>query len=121
MKQFLKITLLLPLALTGSMLIAQDEPDAKQPPEKSQSEQNYQLATVGKIVEYLDSRYVLVKYVLIDSADTVYQLDDQTTAKKFVGKIVKVSGAVDETNNTIHVTDITPAGHAGEESLEPND
>jgi len=33
MKRFLKATLPL-LALTGSMLIAQDDPDAKQPPEK---------------------------------------------------------------------------------------
>ena len=48
MKQFLKITLLLPLALAGSMLIAQDDPDAKRPPEKGQAEQNSQRATVGK-------------------------------------------------------------------------
>src|SRR5260370_34326434 len=40
---------------------------------------------------------------------TVYQLDDQTTAKKFAGKMVKVSGTVDA-NRTIHVTDITPVG-----------
>ncbi len=33
MKRFLKATLPL-LALTGSMLIAQDDPDAKQPPER---------------------------------------------------------------------------------------
>ena len=48
--------------------------------------------------------------MLMDTRATVYQLDDQTTAKKFVGKIVKVSGTVDEANNTIHVTDITPVG-----------
>jgi hypothetical protein len=103
MKQFLKTTLLLPLVLTGSMLVAQDDPDAKRPPEK-QAEQNSQRVTVGKIVTSTDS-----KYVLVDVAGTLYQLDDQTTAKKFVGKIVKVSGTVDDANNTIHVTDITPA------------
>jgi hypothetical protein len=104
MKQFLRITLLLPLALTGLMLLAQDDPDAKRPPEKGQAEQNSQPATVGKIVTSTDS-----KYVLVDVGGTTYQLDDQTTAKKFVGKIVKVSGTVDEANHSIHVTDITPA------------
>ena len=62
------------------------------------------IGLLWKIVTSSDS-----KYVLVDVAGTVYQLDDQTTAKKFVGKIVKVSGIVDETNNAIHVTDITPA------------
>jgi hypothetical protein len=103
MKQFLKTTLLLPLALAGSMLIAQDDP-AKRPPEKGQAEQKSERATVGRIVESSDG-----KYVLVDVAGTVYQLDDQTTAKKFVGKIVTVSGTVDEADHTIHVTEITPA------------
>ena len=104
MKRFLKTMLLLPLALTGTMLIAQDDPDAKLPPEKGQAEQSSQRVSVGKITKSRDS-----KYVLVDVAGTVYQLDDQTTAKKFVGKIVKVSGIVDEANYSIHVTDITPA------------
>ena len=104
MKEFLKTTLLLLPALAGSMGMVQDDPEAKRPPEK-QAEQNSQRTTVGKIVTSSDS-----KYVLVDVAGTLYQLDDQTTAKKFVGKIVKVSGTVDEANNTIHVTDITPAG-----------
>ena len=104
MKQLLKTTLLLPLALAGSMLIAQDDPDAKRLPEKGQAEQKSERATVGKIVESGDG-----KYVLVDFAGMVYQLDHQTTAKKFIGKIVKVSGTIDETNNAIHVTDITPA------------
>jgi hypothetical protein len=112
MRQFLKAALPL-LALTGSMLIAQDDPDAKQPPAESKTEENYQRATVGKIVESLNSNYVVEKYVLVDAADTVYQLDDQLAAKKFVRKVVKVSGTVDEANNLIHVTDITPAVQAG--------
>ena len=103
MKRFLKAALPL-LALTSSMLIAQDNPDAKQPPEKRQSERGSQRATVGKIVKSSDG-----KYVLMDVGGTAYQLDDQTTAKKFVGKMVKVSGTVDEANSSIHVTDITPA------------
>jgi hypothetical protein len=105
MKHSLRATLLLPLALTGTMLIAQDDPDAKRPPEKGQAEQNSQRTSVGKIVQSTSGG----KYVLVDVAGTAYRLDDQTTAKKFVGKIVKVSGIVDEANHTIHVTDITPA------------
>src|SRR5260370_36754307 len=103
MKRFLKATLPL-LALTGSMLIAQDDPDAKQPPEKGQSEQNTRRATVGKIVKSSDGQYMLM-----DTRATVYQLDDQTTAKKFAGKMVKVSGK-EEANRTIHVTDIKRTG-----------
>jgi hypothetical protein len=106
MRQFLKAALPL-LALTGSMLIAQDNPHVRQPPENNQTE--YPQATVGKIVESLDSNYAFVKYVLLDVADAVYQLDDQTTAKKFVGKVVKVSGPVDEASGSIRVRDITPA------------
>lgn len=49
------------------------------------------------------------KYVLVDSAGTTYQLDDQSAAKKFNGKAVKVSGTVDTSSNTIHVTEIKPA------------
>ena len=79
MGQFLKTALPL-LALTGSMLIAQDDPDAKQPPAEGQTEQNYHRATVGKIVRSLNSNYVVMKYVLLDRADTVYQLDDQLAA-----------------------------------------
>jgi hypothetical protein len=33
-------------------------------------------------------------------------LDDQNKAKQFAGKNVKVTGTLDATNNTIHVTDI---------------
>lgn len=107
MRQFLKATLPL-LALTGSMLIASDDPGARQPPAKGQLEQQSHRAIIGKIVESLDTGYVLVKYALVDTSDTVYQLDDQAAAKKFVGKTVRVSGAVDA-DNTIHVTHIAPA------------
>jgi len=39
----------------------------------------------------------------------MYQLDDQRTAKKFAGKMVKVSGTVDTTSDSIHVTEIKAA------------
>ena len=47
-------------------------------------------------------------YVLADDK-TVYRLSDQTTAKPFAGRKVKVVGTLDETHNTIIVTSITGA------------
>lgn len=103
MKRSLKTTLLLPLALTASMLIAQDAPQQR-PPAEGQTQQAPQQSINGKIAKADDG-----KYVLLDSAGTTYQLDDQTAAKKFAGKNVKVSGTVDTSSNTIHVTDIQPS------------
>jgi rRNA processing protein Gar1 len=62
-------------------------------------------------VSILGSRLVATR---VDPADPVYQLDDQTKAKKFVGKVVKVSGPVDDINNIIHVADIAAAEHTAE-------
>jgi hypothetical protein len=101
MKRFFKTTLLLPLALTGSMLIAQKQP---RPAAEGQTQQDSQQTITGKIVRSDDG-----KYVLVDSQGTMYQLDDQSNAKKFAGKMVKVSGIVDTTSNSIHVTEISAA------------
>jgi hypothetical protein len=101
MKKFLKTTLILPLALTGSMLLAQDEP---KPPAEGQTQQDSQQTVTGKIAKSDDG-----KYVLVDSAGTMYQLDNQSTARKFAGKMVKVSGTVDTSSNSIHVTQIKAA------------
>jgi hypothetical protein len=103
MKRFLKATLLLPLTLAGGMLIAQNDPQAQQAPSQDQTQKDQQ-TTTGKIAKSDDG-----KYVLVDSAGTTYQLDDQSAAKKFDGKAVKVSGTVDTSSNTIHVTEIKPA------------
>jgi hypothetical protein len=47
------------------------------------------------------------KFVLYDaSTKTVYQLDDQTKPMEFAGEKVQVSGTLDESSKTIHVTDI---------------
>jgi len=48
------------------------------------------------------------KYVL-KTSDANYQLDDQSKAKQYVGQQVKVSGSLDNSTGTIHVSDITPA------------
>jgi len=39
----------------------------------------------------------------------MYQLDDQDSAKKYEGKKVMVTGSVDSSSSTIHVTRIKPA------------
>ena len=49
------------------------------------------------------------KFVLYNAANkTVYQLDDQKKPEPFAGANVSVTGTLDRTNNTIHVTDIKP-------------
>jgi len=104
MKHFFRTTLLFSLALTGPMLVAQENPQARQTPTQSQAQKDSQQTTTGKITQANDG-----KYVLVDSAGKLYQLDDQKAAEKFNGKNVKVSGTVDTSSNTIHVTDIQPA------------
>jgi hypothetical protein len=50
------------------------------------------------------------KYVLFDAASkTTYELDDQTKLEQFAGQAVKVTGTLDKTTKTIHVTDIKAA------------
>jgi len=49
------------------------------------------------------------KYVLYDAASKkVYKLDDQTKPQQFAGQNVKVTGSLDKSGDTIHVTDIKP-------------
>jgi hypothetical protein len=48
------------------------------------------------------------KYVLYDrSAKTIYLLDDQQKPAQFAGKNVKITGTLDKTTETLHVTSIT--------------
>lgn len=50
------------------------------------------------------------KFVLReDSGRSMYDLDDQTSAGKFAGKRVKVTGTLDAANNTIHVQTLEEA------------
>lgn len=44
-----------------------------------------------------------------DTNKTSYKLDNAKIAKKFNGKNVKVTGTLDSTRNTIHVTDVQAA------------
>lgn len=50
------------------------------------------------------------KYVLKDSSGkTSYMLDDQKAAKRYEGKVVMVTGTLDQANNVIHVQKIEAA------------
>ncbi len=44
-----------------------------------------------------------------DTNKTSYKLDDTKQAKKFSGKSVRVTGTLDSTSNTIHVTNVQAA------------
>ncbi len=46
--------------------------------------------------------------LVLHTAGTDYQLDDQAQASKFEGKDVKVTGQLDQSSNTIHVQSIEP-------------
>jgi len=64
MKRFMKTTLLLPMVLSGSLLVAQSAPQ-QQPPAEGQTQENPQQSITGKITKADDG-----KYVLLDSAGT---------------------------------------------------
>jgi uncharacterized protein YdeI (BOF family) len=71
--------------------------------EQSQN-QNQVRAFTGTIAKTGD------KYVLRDdSSRSMYDLDDQSSAGKFAGKKVKVTGTLDAANHTIHVQTIEEA------------
>lgn len=44
-----------------------------------------------------------------DTSQTLFDLDDQTSAGKFAGRKVKVTGTLDAVNNTIHIQTIEQA------------
>jgi hypothetical protein len=86
------------------MLMAQNDPQAQQPPAEGQTQQRAQQTVSVKIAKSDDG-----KYALVDSAGTMYKLDDQSGAKKFAGKKVTLSGTVKTASNTIHVAKIKAA------------
>ncbi len=54
-------------------------------------------------VRYLGGDYVLA------SKGEVYRLDDQEKARPHAGQMVKITGALDAKNKTIHVLEIEPS------------
>jgi len=96
-------TLVLPVAFSGGLIVAQDQQPQQQDPSAQQQSQTSQEIT-GKIAKSNDG-----KFVLVESSGTMYQLDDQDAAKKYESRKVIVSGTVDTSGSTIHVTSIKPA------------
>jgi len=84
-------------------MLAQDQQPQQQDPSAQQQSQSDQQIT-GKIAKSNDG-----KFVLVESSGTMYQLDDQDAAKKYESRKVIVSGTVDTSGSTIHVTSIKPA------------
>ena len=79
-------------------------PTAKQPPDESQpnsaeTSQDSNRTFMGTIVFNRGS-------YLLRAGDKEYKLDDQSKAKKFAGKDVKVLGRLDKQNNVLHVENI---------------
>ncbi len=94
--------------LTASLSVAsaQDQPRSKQSPSAPatpSTEQEVKTFT-GKIMKAGE------KYVFEDASSKVtYELDDQNKAKPYEGQKVKVTGTLDATNNTIHISNIESA------------
>lgn len=84
---------------------APEQTPSTQPPEKSGSTTSSPAASqgartfVGQIIMNNNS-------YLLRSGDEEYKLDDQSKAKSFAGKDVKVTGDLDRQNKKIHVDSI---------------
>ena len=46
------------------------------------------------------------QYVLRDASGTTYKLDDQSTAKLYAGKRVRIVASLDTNSGTLHIADI---------------
>lgn len=94
-------SLALSIVLSGGFMLAQG-PQSQEPPAQQQSQSDQQIT--GKIVKSDEG-----KFVLVESSGTMYQLDDQDAAKKYESKKVTVTGSLDASGSTIHVTHIEAA------------
>jgi hypothetical protein len=81
---------------------AQSQPSQASPTSSDSTAQGQ--AFTGTVVKGSDG------FMLQDDTNkTSYKLDNAKIAKKFNGKNVKVTGTLDSTSNTIHVTDVVAA------------
>ena len=86
-------------------LSAQAQPIAQQVAKKSKAEQPTK-TYLGTIMQLKTGEYALVTSKTSDGQFSGHLLDDQVEAKEYAGKKVLVTGTLDATNNTIHVTKI---------------
>jgi len=99
------------VSLAGIPLYAQgQQPDTQDPAAQSQPSMSQQ-STQSQATQIFLGKIAKSKgnLVLKDDAGTSYKLDSSDQAKPFVGKSVKVTGTLDGTTNTIHITNIEPA------------
>jgi negative regulator of sigma E activity len=97
------VTAVTPLVAQNAKEQNPAQPTAQADPQAGQMQQATKVFT-GKITKDGD------RLVLKDTATNMtYQLDDQSKAKKYEGKEVKVTGSFDANSNTIHVESIEAA------------
>jgi Protein of unknown function (DUF5818) len=90
-------------------LLAQTQPNTPQQEPQQQQAQPQNKTYAGKIMKLQDGRYALVTGQNPQGQLSGHFLDDQTDAKKYEGKQVRVTGTLDMASNTIHVTRIVAA------------
>lgn len=103
---------LLATAIPAVTLLAQD-PKPAYPPDTTTRTQSQDQATSSQSEAKMFSGKITKtggKYTLEDSSGKIkYMLDDQKTAKQYEGKVVMVTGTLDEATNMIHVQKIEAA------------
>jgi hypothetical protein len=92
----------LPASPSGNSLPASQAGESAA--QKHSEDQRKVQAFTGTIAKTTD-RFVLVE----DKSQTLFDLDDQSSAGKFEGRKVKVTGTLDAVNQTIHVQTIEDA------------
>jgi hypothetical protein len=85
-----------------------EQPSATQHPESSGSTTASSSASQGSRT-FVGQIIMSENSYKLRSGDEEYKLDDQSKAKKYAGKDVKISGNLDRQNKTIHVDSIEVA------------
>jgi hypothetical protein len=100
-------TLFLALALASSgFVVRASSPQATQAQAQTQSQDQSTISIfTGKILSQNGEQFILRD----DANETWYHLDDQKQAGKFLGKIVSVTGVLDQSTDTIRVRSIFEA------------
>jgi hypothetical protein len=105
-------TALLATAIPAVTALAQD-PKPAYPPDTTTRTQSQDQATSNQSEAKMFSGKITKsggKYTLENSSGKIkYMLDDQKTAKQYEGKVVMVTGTLDEATNMIHVQKIEAA------------
>jgi hypothetical protein len=79
-------------------------PTAKQPPDESQPNSTETSPDTSRT--FMGTIILSRGSYLLRAGDKEYKLDDQSKAKKYAGKDVKVLGRLDKQNNVLHVENI---------------